>query len=93
MQVCLNTGWIGGDIFPIVFSAILLGFGTSKLLPNFDTVFIFVTVAIAIAMTISILHSPITIAIFISLFFPVQILPIILLTALLLKVIQTRKGK
>ena len=91
LQVCLNTGWIGGDIFPIVFSAILLGFGLSQLLPNFDTVFIVATVATA--MTISILQSPLGLAIFIALFFPVQILPIILLTALLLKVIQTKRGK
>lgn len=91
LQVCLNTGWIGGDIFPIVFSGILLGFGLSQLLPNFDTVFIVATVATA--MTISILQFPLGLALFIALFFPVQILPIILLTALLLKVIQTKRGK
>ncbi|MBP1043581.1 chloride channel protein [Vagococcus sp. BWB3-3] len=89
LQICLHTGWIGGDIFPIVFSAIILGFGTSQLLPNVDTTFIVATVATAMAG--SILNSPLGVAIFISLFFPVQILPVTLLTGLLLQVIQNKR--
>lgn len=30
LQVCLQTGWIGGDIFPVVFSAILIGFAVAQ---------------------------------------------------------------
>lgn len=83
LQVCLNTGWIGGDIFPITFSAILFGFAVSQLLPFFDITFVVATVATAMAVTI--LNSPIGIGIFIALFFPIQLFPVILTTALLLK--------
>lgn len=83
LQVCLNTGWIGGDIFPIVFASILQGFAIAQLLPYFDVVFI--VAAVATSMAVTILDSPIGVAIFIALFFPIQILPVILVTALLLK--------
>lgn len=83
LQICLNTGWIGGDIFPIVFAAIIQGFAISKLFPSFDVIFIVATVATSMAVTI--LNSPIGVAIFMALFFPVQISPIIAATALLLK--------
>lgn len=83
LQICLNTGWIGGDIFPIVFSSILFGFAISQLIPTFDTIFIVATIATAMAVTI--LEAPVGIAIFTALFFPLHILPIILVTAFILK--------
>ncbi len=83
LQICLNTGWIGGDIFPIVFASIIQGFAISQILPNFDIIFIVATVATAMAVTI--LDSPIGVAVFISLFFPMQIVPIIFVTAFTLK--------
>ena len=81
LQVCLNTGWVGGDIFPIVFAAILYGFTISLLFPSFDPLFITATVATTMALTI--LNSPIGISLFVALFFPIKILPIILLIAAL----------
>lgn len=89
LQICLNTGWIGGDIFPIVFSAIILGFATSQVLPQFDTVLIVATVATA--MCLSILNSPLVVALFVSLFFPIQIMPVILVIALLFMIIEKNK--
>ncbi|MGX7023994.1 chloride channel protein [Vagococcus hydrophili] len=83
LQICLNTGWIGGDIFPIVFSSILLGFAISQLLPSFDAIFIVATIATAMAVTI--LEAPVAVAIFTALFFPLHITPIILVTAFILK--------
>ncbi|HCM89494.1 MULTISPECIES: chloride channel protein [Vagococcus] len=83
LQICLNTGWIGGDIFPIVFSSILFGFAISQLMPTFDAIFIVATIATAMAVTI--LEAPIGIAIFTALFFPLHVLPIILATAIILK--------
>ncbi|MFW7432083.1 chloride channel protein [Vagococcus carniphilus] len=83
LQICLNTGWIGGDIFPIVFASIIQGFAISQVLPAFDVIFIVATVATAMAVTI--LDSPIGVAIFIALFFPIQMIPVIFATALILK--------
>lgn len=81
LLICLNTGWVGGDIFPIVFSAILFGFSVSQLFPNFDT--IFVTATIATTMGLTILASPVGISLFTALFFPIDVLPIILIICLL----------
>lgn len=91
LQICLHTGWIGGDIFPIVYSAIILGFGLSKIFPSFDTTFIVAVVATSMAVTI--LKSPIGVAIFIALFFPIEILPVIVMTILAIKVIYTFSTK
>ena len=95
LQICLNTGWIGGDIFPIVFASIIQGFAISQVLPTFDVIFIVATVATAMAVTI--LDSPIGVAVFIALFFPIQMIPVIFATALILKFakqsIQKKKAK
>ncbi len=40
LQVCLQTGWIGGDIFPVVFSAILIGFAVAQFFPTIDSLFV-----------------------------------------------------
>lgn len=77
LEICLNTGWVGGDIFPIVFASILLGFSLTHLFSGFDVVFI--AAVTATAMGITILKSPIGISLFIALFFPLNIFPIILL--------------
>lgn len=80
LEVCLQTGWIGGDIFPIVFASILFGFTLSQAFSSFDI--LFVTSVLASSMAITIIDSPIGVALFIALFFPVNIFPIILLVAL-----------
>lgn len=85
LQICLNTGWIGGDIFPIVFASIIQGFAFSQLFPSVDVIFLVAIVATSMAITI--LQSPIGVALFISLFFPINILPVILSTAFLSKLI------
>ncbi|MFW7389503.1 chloride channel protein [Vagococcus fluvialis] len=80
LEVCLQTGWVGGDIFPIVFASILFGFTLSQAFSSFDI--LFVTSVLASSMAITIIDSPIGVALFIALFFPVNIFPIILLVAL-----------
>lgn len=80
LEICLQTGWVGGDIFPIVFASILFGFSLSQAFSSFDV--LFVTCILASSMAITIIDSPIGVALFIALFFPVNILPIILLVGL-----------
>ena len=74
LEICLNTGWTGGNIFPVVFSAILQGFAIAKLVPGMDTVFVVSVVSISIVMTI--IKKPILSGLFVSLFFPIVLLPI-----------------
>lgn len=82
LEICLHTGWVGGDIFPIVFASIVFGFSISKLFPNFDILFI--TVVLATTMAATIIGSLIGVAAFIALFFPLNVLPIIILVTICL---------
>lgn len=81
LQLCLETGWIGGDIFPIAFAAILLGFGIAQLLPGLDALFIVAVVATSLAT--SLLGNVWVAGIFIALFFPLNLLPVIALVVVL----------
>lgn len=81
LQLCLKTGWVGGDIFPITFAAILLGFGWAHLLPGFDSLLIVAVVAASVATWV--LKSPIFPSIFIALFFPANLAPVFLLIILI----------
>ncbi|GEO69246.1 chloride channel protein [Levilactobacillus acidifarinae] len=77
LQLCLATGWIGGDIFPIAFASILFGFGLAQLLPGFDALLIVAVVATSLAT--SLLGNIWVAGIFIALFFPANLLPVIAL--------------
>lgn len=91
LQLCLKTGWIGGDIFPITFAAILLGFGWAHLLPGFDSLLIVAVVAASVAT--SILRSPIFPSIFIALFFPANLAPVFLIIILIFVILQKLTAK
>ncbi|XUB56595.1 hypothetical protein IGJ02_000833 [Enterococcus sp. DIV0724b] len=82
LQICLNTGWIGGDIFPIVFSAIIQGFAVSQLFPQTDRLLIVAIVSTSIA--IAIIKAPFPVGLFMILFFPLNLSPIILAVATIL---------
>lgn len=90
LQVCLNTGWVGGDIFPVVFSAIIFGHGVSLLVPMFDTVF--VVSVVATTMSMAMLNAGLLVAVFVALFFPLTLFPVILMTGLVLKYVQTKRA-
>ena len=77
LQLCLGTGWIGGDIFPIAFSTILFGFGVAQLLPQLDGLLVVAVVATGLA--INLLNNLWVAGIFIALFFPLNLWPVILL--------------
>lgn len=75
---CLTFNWRGGDIFPITFATMTAGFGVATLLPNFDTLLV---VAVLATTLMSELLSPIVAGVFIALFFPITLMPIIILVA------------
>lgn len=77
LQLCLGTGWIGGDIFPISFATILFGFGTAQLLPGFDALLIVIVVATSLATNL--LGNLWVPGIFIALFFPWNLWPVTVL--------------
>lgn len=76
LEVCLWTGWTGGDIFPVTFAAFLQGFAVAQLFPQVDSLFI--VLVVSLSMAIALLEEWLA-GIFISLFFPFQLLPISLL--------------
>lgn len=84
---CLNFNWRGGDIFPLTFAAMTLGFAAAQLLPNFDKLLI---VAVVATTFLSEMVSPIIGGIFLIFFFPIQLWVIILVVAGLLYVINKK---
>ena len=84
---CLNFNWRGGDIFPLTFAAMTLGFAVAQLLPSFDKLLI---VAVVATTFLSEMVSPIIGGIFLIFFFPIQLWVIILVVAGLLYVIDKK---
>ncbi|MBO4107435.1 chloride channel protein [Streptococcus suis] len=77
LDFCLWTGWTGGDIFPVTFAAFLHGFAVAQLFPQADS--LFVVLVVSLSMAIALLEKEWLAGIFISLFFPLQLLPVSLL--------------
>lgn len=77
LDFCLWTGWTGGDIFPVTFAAFLHGFAVAQLFPQVDS--LFVVLVVSLSMAIALLEKEWLAGIFISLFFPLQLLPVSLL--------------
>ncbi|MDE7023048.1 MAG: chloride transporter, partial [Ligilactobacillus sp.] len=94
LEVCLQTGWVGGDIFPITFASLLHGFAIAQLFPAYDSLFIIATVSLTLASTL--LENELLALIFISLFFPLEILPLAVVLLGLFKIKNyylTQRGK
>lgn len=77
LEMCLWSGWTGGDIFPITFAAFLQGFAVAQVFPQVDS--LFVVLVVSLSMAIALLEKEWLAGIFISLFFPIQLLPVSLL--------------
>ena len=88
LEICLETGWTGGDIFPITFASILQGFAFAQLLPSYDPLFVVLVVSLSLAVTL--LQKEWLAGIFISLFFPVKLWPIALLLIFILRWMGTK---
>lgn len=77
LEICLWSGWTGGDIFPVTFAAFLQGFAVAQVFPQVDN--LFVVLVVSLSMAIALLEKEWLAGIFISLFFPIQLLPLSLL--------------
>lgn len=75
LDICVWSGWIGGDIFPITFASILHGFAVAQVLNTHDELFVIAVVAVSFAITL--LQKEWLAGIFISLFFPIDLLPVL----------------
>lgn len=74
---CIGTGWRGGNIFPIIFSGISVGYGLAMILPGIDPVFCVAVVTAATAGAI--MRKPIAVALLLMICFPLDgILPLII---------------
>lgn len=78
---CLSLNWSGGDIFPVTFASMLIGFAIAELFPQFDTLLIVAVVATSVMSSLS---SPIVSGIFLLFFFPLNLSPMILIVAAIL---------
>jgi hypothetical protein len=78
---CLQFNWRGGDIFPITFAGLTQGFAIAALIPEIDPLFI---VAIVSTTILGEMTQPLVGGIFILLFFPITLSPVILITMILL---------
>lgn len=56
LTICLNTGWLGGEIFPVLFCATAQGIALSFLLPQIDPIFLIGIFAISMGSVV--LESP-----------------------------------
>ena len=88
LEICLETGWTGGDIFPITFASILQSFAFAQFLPGYDPLFVVLVVSLSLAVTL--LQKEWLAGIFISLFFPIRLWPIALLLIFILRWIGTK---
>lgn len=80
-QLCIECRWTGGDIFPIMFAALLHGCALAKLLPGCQPVVVVMTVAFCTAIVL-VGNAPLA-GILMALFFPARLLPLELVVTLL----------
>ncbi|MEJ5921179.1 hypothetical protein [Bifidobacterium thermophilum] len=80
-QLCIECRWTGGDIFPIMFAALLHGCALAKLLPGCQPVVVVMTVAFCTAIVL-VGNAPLA-GILMALFFPARLLPLELAVTLL----------
>lgn len=87
LTICKQTGWLGGDIFPVLFSVTIIGFIIAHFLTNVDQ--IFAVVIVAIGMGTAILGSPILVGSLMGIMFaPLNLLPLVIVATALLKIWQ-----
>lgn len=77
ITIVKETGWLGGDIFPIIFSATLQGFVVGHFLPNVDL--IFAVVIFAMGMSAAMLNLPLVVgSIFAAFYAPTNLWPLVM---------------
>lgn len=77
MEFCLKSGWVGGNVLPVIFASILQGYAIATLFPQLDMLFI--VAVIGSSASISILKTPLLVGLSLMLFFPKELAPVILI--------------
>ncbi|WP_239254056.1 chloride channel protein [Listeria ilorinensis] len=79
-KICLKTGWLGGHIFPAMFSSVALGFAFASFIPVDP---IFIVAVIAASASAIILDNPLVVVLLFLGFFPILLWPVLLISAYL----------
>lgn len=75
-NVCLEMGWRGGNIFPVIFSGVCIGYAFALILPV-DPVFCVAVVSAAV--TTAVLRKPLAVVLLLLICFPISsIIPMII---------------
>lgn len=69
-NICIGTGWRGGNIFPIIFSAVCIGYGFAAVFPMVDATFCVAVVTAAVAGAI--MRKPIAVVMLLMICFPLD---------------------
>ncbi len=80
VNVCINFGWRGGSIFPIIYSGVSLGYAMALVTGMDGAVAVAVTVAAVYAY---IMRKPVTVVAVLLLCFPVTYIPAILISSII----------
>lgn len=68
-NVCLEMGWRGGHIFPVIFSGAAIGYAFASLLPIDPT---FCVAVVAAALTGAVLRKPLAVILLLLIMFPIS---------------------
>ncbi|MFJ8458227.1 chloride channel protein [Lysinibacillus xylanilyticus] len=77
MEFCFKSGWVGGNVLPVIFASILQGYAIATFFPQLDMLFI--VAVIGGSASIAILKTPLLVGISLMLFFPKELAPVILI--------------
>lgn len=66
---CIGSGWRGGNIFPVIFSGVCVGYGCAALFPGLDPVFCVAVVTAGVAG--SVMGKPLAVIMLLMIMFPV----------------------
>lgn len=88
VNVCINFGWRGGSIFPIIYSGVSLGYAMALVTGMDGAVAVAVTVAAVYAY---IMRKPVTVVAVLLLCFPVTYIPAILISSMIASKIPVPK--
>lgn len=81
MEFCFKSGWVGGNVLPVIFASILQGYAIATFFPQLDMLFI--VAVIGGSASIAILKTPLLVGIALMLFFPKELVPVIFIIVFL----------
>ncbi|MGE7693201.1 chloride channel protein [Lysinibacillus sp. NPDC094177] len=91
MEFCLKSGWVGGNVLPVIFACILQGYAIATFFPQLDMLFI--VAVIGGSASIAILKTPLLVGLSLMLFFPIELAPVILMIVVLFILLSKLRKK